>query len=232
MKKILLVVAMLPLLASGAYAGQYSSGWNLLGNSSAALSVASAFGDPSKVATVWAWNPNSANWAFYSPGDTDGGKDYAASKGFGLLATISANQGFWVNAKANFSYPPAPAVDLSPLNGSGSSLMSYAASGAGCAALGFNTGSYSDYLNYSVDTNGAQATISIFGGGGYFTFALDYQSGNNTSGYTFSGTFKEVVTGLTGTATALSVKKKPYYDLEGFFSGTLGNNCTISCSFD
>ena len=90
-----------------------SAGWNLVGNSvSSPMPVASAFGDASKVASVWKWvtQGNSAGvsyptWAFYTPGQRDGGQAYASSRGYEFLSTINAGEGFWVNAKTRLSIP-------------------------------------------------------------------------------------------------------------------------------
>src|ERR1035437_4641033 len=89
---------------SGAATMDIVSGWNLLGNSSStALNVASAFGDPSKVTTVWKWIAQKANWAFYTPTQTDGGAAYAASRGYELMTSVAGGEGFWVNAKTSFT---------------------------------------------------------------------------------------------------------------------------------
>ncbi len=88
-------------------------GWNLIGNgNSSALNVATTLGDPAKVATIWKW-VTSGNapgitypaWAFYAPAQNDGGKAYAASKGYDFLTTINTGDGFWVNANTAFSVP-------------------------------------------------------------------------------------------------------------------------------
>ena len=80
------------------------AGWNLLGNgSSTALDVASAFGDVSKVTSVWKWVAPTAKWAFYTPTETDRGATYAASKGYDTLSTVAGGEGFWVNAKTPFT---------------------------------------------------------------------------------------------------------------------------------
>lgn len=94
-------------LPSGQQGGvSLALGWNLVGNSNfAALDVATAFGDPTLVYTVWKWNSSSGKWAFYAPGLGDGGAAYAASKGYEVLTTINGGEGFWVNAKQAFSRP-------------------------------------------------------------------------------------------------------------------------------
>ncbi len=82
----------------------FIAGWNLVGNSSSeSLDAATAFGDASKVTSVWKWLPASANWAFYTPTVADGGAAYAASKNYDVLTTINGGEGFWVNAKAAFT---------------------------------------------------------------------------------------------------------------------------------
>lgn len=87
-------------------ATQYTiqSGWNLLGNTStASLPVATAFGDASKVATVWRWVPVTAKWAFYDPSmSSQALSDYARDKGYEVLTSIGSGQGFWLNAKQRF----------------------------------------------------------------------------------------------------------------------------------
>lgn len=87
-------------------------GWTLAGNSSAgAMTVASSFGDASQVASVWKWVASGTapgmtypTWAFYSPGQSDGGRAYASSKGYEFLSTINAGEGFWINARTSFSF--------------------------------------------------------------------------------------------------------------------------------
>jgi hypothetical protein len=89
------------------------SGWNLVGNGvEAPIEVAETFNDTTEVKTVWKWvvggskgNPHPSNWAFYNPNVDDSGQAYVESKGFELLTTINAGEGFWVNAKKAFSVP-------------------------------------------------------------------------------------------------------------------------------
>jgi YD repeat-containing protein len=76
-------------------------GWNLL-----ALpvepgddSVQSLFADVlSQVASIWKWDISGVSpvWSVYLPDDPEG--DYATSKGFNQLSSISSGEGFWVNA--------------------------------------------------------------------------------------------------------------------------------------
>ena len=88
-----------------------ATGWNLLGNcAESSLRVADAFGDSAKVSSVWKWVTSGATsgiqyptWAFYSPSLADGGRAMAASRGYEALSTINAREGFWVNAKSNFT---------------------------------------------------------------------------------------------------------------------------------
>lgn len=83
----------------------FVAGWNLAGNSvNAALDVATAFSDTSKVTTVWKWIPATSKWAFYAPSMTAPNlAAYAANKGYEVLATINGGEGFWVNAKTVFA---------------------------------------------------------------------------------------------------------------------------------
>ena len=91
-------------LAGGSNTANLVGGWNLLGNGmSNAITVSSKFGDQNLVSTVWKWIASSGAWAFYTPTLSDGGAAYAAGKGYTLLTTINAGEGFWVNAKSGFS---------------------------------------------------------------------------------------------------------------------------------
>lgn len=81
------------------------SGWNLAGNSSTGpIDVAAAFGDATKVVSVWKWIASSAKWGFYTPSLAGQAlTDYATSKGYEALTTINGGEGFWVNAMAAFT---------------------------------------------------------------------------------------------------------------------------------
>ena len=88
---------------SGAYAQvalNLSTGWNLLGNSSAApIGVAATFGNAANITTVWRWNESGSKWALYAPSMTASAlTTYAQSKGYDVLTSIAPKQGFWVNA--------------------------------------------------------------------------------------------------------------------------------------
>jgi len=79
-------------------------GWNLVGNSTdAALNVAGTFSDANQFVTVWKWLAAQSAWGFYAPNlAAQGGTvlaDYAAAKGYQVLTSIQAGEGFWVNAK-------------------------------------------------------------------------------------------------------------------------------------
>jgi hypothetical protein len=77
-------------------------GWSLLGNSlNQSLSVASLYGDPNTVTSVWKWDAGTLGWQFYTPlMDATALQTYAASKGYGVLSIINPGEGYWVNAKA------------------------------------------------------------------------------------------------------------------------------------
>lgn len=90
---------------SGAYAQvafNLSTGWNLLGNSSALpIDAATTFADASKITTVWKWNKTASKWAFYAPSMLPAAlTSYAQSKGYDVLSSIDPKEGFWVNASA------------------------------------------------------------------------------------------------------------------------------------
>ena len=105
-------------------------GWNLLGNSSGtALAVVSAFGDATRVTSVWKWLPEGKTWQFYSPDLSDGGTAYAASMGYSALTSVAPGEGIWVQAKQSFNaqFPDPAAVTAGSLRStlrSGWSLVS------------------------------------------------------------------------------------------------------------
>ncbi len=79
-----------------------AAGWNLLGNGSdVALDVTRVFADSQRFVTVWKWLAAQKSWAFYSPAlvvqGTTALQDYAASKGYQVLLSIEAGEGYWVN---------------------------------------------------------------------------------------------------------------------------------------
>ncbi|TSA13333.1 MAG: hypothetical protein D4R74_10000, partial [Betaproteobacteria bacterium] len=83
------------------------AGWNLVGNGSGgSLAVATVFGDAAKFTTVWKWIAAGAKWAFYAPSLVGQALvDYATSRGYDVLTTINAGEGFWVNATSPFTAP-------------------------------------------------------------------------------------------------------------------------------
>ncbi len=104
--------AMAPSHAGVTVAVSAVQGWNLLGYSdSAPVDVVKAFGDISKVVTVWKWDATNKKWAFYSPLMSSAElATYAAGKEYTVLTTINGGEGFWVNAKTPFTaILPAPA---------------------------------------------------------------------------------------------------------------------------
>ena len=97
------------------------NGWNLLGNTqNAPINVAIQFKDAATFNTIWKWNSTLTGvggWEFYAPSlDAEQLKTYAASKGYGVLSTINAGEGYWVNAKQASAIPAsdAPVFKLVP----------------------------------------------------------------------------------------------------------------------
>ncbi len=80
-------------------------GWYLFGNTTdTTWNVGAMLADASKVSSVWKWLPSSGKWAFYSPSLTSLElADYAAAKGYEVLASINPGDGFWVNSLQAFS---------------------------------------------------------------------------------------------------------------------------------
>ncbi len=78
-------------------------GWNLVGNGSQMpIQVTTSFSDPHQFVTIWKWDATQSTWCFYAPAlAVQGGTvltDYASSKGYQLLSSVAAGEGFWVNA--------------------------------------------------------------------------------------------------------------------------------------
>lgn len=82
----------------------FTTGWNLAGNGGTSAIDIAVFSDGSKITTVWKWLADTSKWAFYTP-SLAGQQllDYISSKGYELLTSIGAGEGFWVNAKVDFS---------------------------------------------------------------------------------------------------------------------------------
>ena len=92
-------------------------GWNLLGNGvNAPISVPTVFGNSSNVSTIWKWDAASSKWAFYTPSLPDGGASYAAAQGYENLTTINPGDGYWINAKAAFTFTTSAASIYSASN--------------------------------------------------------------------------------------------------------------------
>jgi hypothetical protein len=129
-----------------------SPGWNLIGNGNdATLNVAFAFADATNTSTVWKWAPASSKWAFFAP--TLAGQpliDYAAGKGYDVLASISGGEGFWVNAKQAFTIqlPAGSALQAAAFQPAGTKPLvlgwNLISTGLTYTPAGFNTALGSD----------------------------------------------------------------------------------------
>ena len=75
-------------------------GWNLIGNGlDQTINAATVFSDKTKFTTVWKWIASTSKWAFYAPSLASADlATYAQGKGYDVLSSISAGDGFWVNA--------------------------------------------------------------------------------------------------------------------------------------
>jgi len=136
-------------------------GWNLIANpGSQAVNIATTFGNISapvpgvteNVQSIWAWNPVTRNWAFYSPAQADGGAAHAAQKGYEFLGVAPIGQGFWVNATAPFSFNLGNSVSGSTLsNFAGTYVGTY----SGTASYGGYSASDSGTCTVTVSPSGA-----------------------------------------------------------------------------
>ena len=113
---LLTAILSLSCVAQAQVTFNLTTGWNLLGNSSAApIDVTTTFGDSSKINTVWKWNKTAGKWAFYAPSMPSADLTaYATSKGYDVLTSIASKEGFWVKAStaATLIGPTAAGVTL------------------------------------------------------------------------------------------------------------------------
>ncbi len=163
---------------------QTNRGWNLLGNSTnTSLNVAATFGDTSKVACVWKWNSANGRWAFFSPSLTNQAiSAYAASKGYDVLTSINAGEGFWVNAQDTYSpvLPPGPAIPAT----------AFLSTGGNALASGWNLVSTSDTMTPAQFVSAAGNTVATIwaydnpsGKWYFYAPSLDAQGGTALGDY-------------------------------------------------
>lgn len=98
-----------------------ASGWNLLNSPlQAEEATVTAVLAPllADTTSVWKWAANT--WAVLLPTEADGGKAYAAAKGFSPLLTLNSGEGFWLlmaqphELTLGGQYPGDPALALPP----------------------------------------------------------------------------------------------------------------------
>jgi hypothetical protein len=99
-------------------------GWNLIGNGhEIAFDVAAVFADTTTITTVWKWLAAKTTWAFYAPALTAQTLiDYTVSKGYEVLSSIQAGEGYWVNTKqaVTVNLPSATPIASNSFNEMGS----------------------------------------------------------------------------------------------------------------
>ncbi|MBI2317529.1 MAG: hypothetical protein HYU75_11125, partial [Betaproteobacteria bacterium] len=180
-------------------------GWNLLGNSlNQTLSVASLFGDPNVVATVWTWDAANAKWQFYTPlMDAAALQTYAAGKGYGVLAEIKPGEGYWVNAK---SQPSLGTQSGTSFNLTGANLVpgwNLVATGENVGPAAFNASLKSSapdtgvttlwawdnpssrwfFYAPSLEAQGGTALTDYIAGKGYLDFGANNKTLGNGTGF-------------------------------------------------
>ena len=118
-------------------------GWNLLGNGwNVSLPVASFFGDVASVTTVWKWDAPKNGWQFFTPSMTAQElQNYTAGKGYGVLSTVGAGEGFWVNVKQ-------PLTVTLPI-GTAVRGVDFQSGGTRALAAGWNLSAVGEALNAS-----------------------------------------------------------------------------------
>ena len=114
----LIVIIKVKDIASVPVSFDLVQGWNLLGNGiEQAVSVASLFGDPLAVTSVWKWDATSSGWQFYTPSlGASALHAYATSKGYGVLSVINPGEGFWVNANQFFTKPFPSGISIAAIS--------------------------------------------------------------------------------------------------------------------
>jgi hypothetical protein len=180
------------------FALNFAQGWNLAGNASdAPIDVPATFSDTTRFLTVWKWIAAQSAWAFHAPSlAVQGGSvlvDYATSKGYQLLTTISGGEGFWVNAKTvgsvNVTNGNAVSVSiLAPRLTTGWNLVSVGetatpkqfcdAQSGGVTTLWAWDATNSAWFFYAPSLDASSGLASYISSKGY----LDFASGNKTLG--------------------------------------------------
>jgi len=188
-------------------------GWNLVANPGAQIvNIAATFGNSvapvpgvsANVQTVWAWNPVTRNWAFYTPSLPDGGAAHAAQNGFEFLGTAPIGQGFWVNASAPFTLTLANAVTGNTMD---NFIGSYSGTYSGTASFGGFTLTDSGTWTATVAASGlASGTITSNSGFSYSASGTVTNNGATTltfgtvgSGTLFSGAVNPFTAQMSGT---------------------------------
>lgn len=100
-----------------------AQGWNLLGNPlQTPLLMLERFGRvdapvvgvTDNIVSVWKWLPANSQWAFYAPSMTASDlASYANGKGYAVLDRIAPGEGYWINARAGWSFSARTGVPSS-----------------------------------------------------------------------------------------------------------------------
>ena len=207
-----------------------NSGWSLVGNDAGAgVDPNAVFGNATtptsistNVTTVWTWNNATSTWNFFAPSMTPSAlSTYATSKGYGVLSTIQAGEGFWVNVNGAASGGSATSVNLaaSPMivgtwydGNTNDSVITFFANGdymqaksvttdAGATAgiehstytWNSTTGAFAPVCPAAVDTNGLDGFCN---GSSATTFTLAFINSNTIlaiNSHNQSGTLTRVV---------------------------------------
>ena len=160
-----------------------AEGWNLLGlKTNKALDVTTL----NDVTSVWKWENN--KWAVYLPGEEDGGKSYAESKGFALLTTIFPGEGFWVNTGSagsidNIETPPVVGKVTYPDQKSVSKVALYKAMGLASSDIQVEMppvpgATVKAYLASDTNCTNPLAEVKTDDQGNYVFTAKDFKDGN------------------------------------------------------
>ena len=245
----------LPLLTS-AQTQTLPKGWSIVGNNTGATINASAvFGDVTapttmtpNITTVWTWNNALNQWNFFAPSMTPQElSTYAAGKGYGVLSSITKNEGFWINTKSQFLYDPSVTTQP-PLSGATCTLKSSGITSTISRVLRADPGDMHNfqtypslypktpapeaYLKFVTTVNGAPAffcrsSISLTQNGRLLsgmsfvadTYGID-------AGYQTCATLPNGVTNIIYERLSLT----PWFDASLPFTMSYDSSETVSCS--
>ena len=162
--------------------------------------------------------------------------------------TINGVSGSKAISRQVFATAPsvAPTANLSSLNNASlnENIVTLVISGSACLSLGVTPATYTRTMDTNITTSGSNAIMTMYDAAAYYTFNLQYQSGNSSTGYDFTGIFESKVSADNASVTLTGLKllygTKPgqvcyktcstsLVGMSGFFSiPYVGDGCYLS----